>query len=84
MAEQNIQLKNTKQTGKNDELTDHLCKTQNALHFISDFYYRNSGWSNDYIKVHCDEVVIPISVYFITRKNFPFPKLKKHVDCLSF
>ncbi|WP_158990288.1 LysR family transcriptional regulator [Mucilaginibacter sp. L196] len=84
LFENHIQLQNTKQTGKNDELTDHLCKTQDALQFISDFYYRNSNWNKEYVKIQCSEVLIPISVYFITRKNFPFLKLRKHMRSGAF
>jgi len=83
LNEQHITLKQIKQTGKNDELTDHLCKTENAMLFMSDFYYNNSHWKNDYVKIQCNEVVIPIPVYFVTKKNFPFPKLKKHLGHLS-
>jgi DNA-binding transcriptional LysR family regulator len=84
LFEHQIQLQNTKQTGKNDELTDHLCKTQDALQFISDFYYRNSNWNKEYVKIQCSEVLIPISVYFITRKNFPFLKLRRHMRSKAF
>jgi len=84
LAEKDIRLQNVKQTGKNDELTDHLCKTQDALQFISDFYYRHSTWHKEYVKVQCPEIHIPISVYFISRKNFPFLKLKKHVRSIAF
>jgi DNA-binding transcriptional LysR family regulator len=84
LAEQDINLQNYKQTGKNDELTDHLCKTENAMQFLSDFYYRNSHWNKEYVKVKCKDVDMPISVYFITRKNFPFAKLKKHVRTAAF
>jgi len=84
LAEHHIQFQNTKQTGKNDELTDHLCKTQDALQFISDFYYRNSNWNKEYVKIQCSEVLIPISVYFISRKNFPFTKLQKHMRSRAF
>jgi DNA-binding transcriptional LysR family regulator len=84
LSEKNIRLQNIKQTGKNDELTDHLCQTQNALQFISDFYYRHSQWSNEYVKIQCDELDISIPIYFITRKNFPFVKLKKHMRGITF
>jgi DNA-binding transcriptional LysR family regulator len=84
LAEKNIGLLHAQQTGKNDELTDHLCKTQNALLFISDFYYRNSNWSKEYVKINCAEIYIPIAVYFITRKNFPFPKIKQLLNSGKF
>jgi DNA-binding transcriptional LysR family regulator len=84
LADKGRKLHNTKQTGKNDELTGHLCKTLNAVQFLSDFYYRNSHWKDEYVKIDCDDLVIPIPVYFITCKNFPFPMLRKHVQSLSF
>lgn len=77
LSSRQIQLPQIKQTGKNDELTEHLCQTQNALQFLSDFYYQNSHWNKDFVKIQCSEVVIPIPVYFITRSNFPFVKLKR-------
>ena len=84
LAEQEIQLLSSIQTGKNDELTDHLCKTQNALQFLSDFYYLNSHWNKEYVKIKCIDLHIPIPVYFITRKNFPFTKLKKRISSISW
>ncbi|SEW51543.1 LysR family transcriptional regulator [Chitinophaga arvensicola] len=79
LSEHHLKLQNVKQTGKNDELTDQLCKTQHALQFISDFYYHNSSWSKTYVKINCPELQIPIAVYFITRNNFPFLELRKHI-----
>jgi DNA-binding transcriptional LysR family regulator len=68
-----IQLR---QTGKNDELTDHLCKTENAMLLMSDFYYANSHWRNEYVKIQCIEIDISIPIYFVVKKNFPFPEIK--------
>ncbi len=84
LSEKAINLPNSRQTGKNDELIDHLCKTQHALQFLSDFYYLNSHWSKEYVNIQCDDLPIPIPIYFITRKNFPFAKLKKHIKSISF
>jgi len=84
LTKNNINLLNSRQTGKNDELTDHLCKTQDSLQFLSDFYYRNSHWNKGYVKVQCSDLNIQIPVYFITRKNFPFTKLKKHIQSTRF
>ncbi|WP_158799712.1 LysR family transcriptional regulator [Pedobacter sp. L105] len=84
LGEQEISLQNSRQTGKNDELTDHLCKTQGALQFLSDFYYLNSNWNKEYVKIKCRDLHIPIPVYFISRKNFQFTKLKKHIRSTSW
>ena len=73
-----IKQKQFRQTGKNDELTDHLCKTENAMLFMSDFYHGSSHWRKEYVKIQCSEIDIPIPIYFIVKKNFPFPKIKKH------
>ena len=70
LSEQHIGLSNTRQTGKNEELTDHLCQTQHALQFMSDYYFKNSHWNKEYVKIVCNELVIPVAIYFITRKNF--------------
>jgi len=84
LTKNNINLLNSKQTGKNDELTDHLCKTKDALQFLSEFYYRNSYWNKEYVKIQCNDLEVPIPVYFITRKNFPLIKLKKHIRSTRF
>jgi DNA-binding transcriptional LysR family regulator len=84
LAEQGIQLQNSRQTGKNDELTDHFCKTQGAMQFLSDFYYQNSHWKTEYLKINCNDLVVSIPVYFIIKKNFPFAKLKKYVRSVKF
>lgn len=84
LSEQQIQLQQIKQTGKNDELTDHLCRTQNAMQFLSDFYYQKSHWKNEYVKIACQELLITIPVFFVTRKKFPFTKLKTYIQQLPF
>ena len=84
LSEHHIKPQQIKQTGKNDELTDHLCKTQNAMQFMSDYYYHNSHWKNEYVKVACRELLIDMPVFFITKKGFPFTRLKKHIQELQF
>lgn len=84
LFQQNIVLPQVKQTSSNDELTDHLCKTQNAMLFLPDFFYHNSKWKNEYVKIACPELPVPIPVYFVTGKNFPYKRLKKFIQQIPF
>ena len=84
LSQQQIKLPKVTHTSNNDELTDHLCKRQHAMLFLPDFYYHNSDWKNEYVKIDCPELPIPIPVYFVTGKNFPFKRIKKFIQQISF
>lgn len=84
LDQQHINLPVVKQTSNNDGLTDHLCKKQNAMLFLPEFYYHNSNWKNEYVKIDCVELPIPIPVFFVTGKNFPFKRLKKFIQQIPF
>ncbi|AYL94951.1 LysR family transcriptional regulator [Mucilaginibacter celer] len=84
LDQQHISLPVVKQTSNNDELTHHLCKTQHAMLFLPDFYYHNSHWKNEYVKIDCMELPIPIPVYFVTGKGFVFKRLKKFIQQIPF
>lgn len=84
LSQHHINLPKVKQTSNNDELTDHLCKTQDAMLFLPDFYYHNSKWKNEYVKIDCPELPISIPVFFVTGKNFPFKRIKKFIEQVSF
>ncbi|MBL4675438.1 MAG: LysR family transcriptional regulator [Mucilaginibacter sp.] len=84
ILENNIKFMRTLQTGKNEELTDHVCQSDDALQFMSDYYYKHSHWKDNYMKIQCNEVAIPISIYFITRKGFPFDELTQLTENYTF
>jgi DNA-binding transcriptional LysR family regulator len=84
LYQRNIDLPKVKQTSNNDELIDHICKKQHAMLFLPDFYYHNSDWKYEYVKINCLELPIPIPVFFVTGKNFPFKRLKSFIQQISF
>lgn len=83
LSQRDIDLLKVKQISNNDELTNFLCKKQHAMLFLPDFYYLNSDWKKEYVKIDCLELPIPIPVFFVTSKTFSFNRLKEFIKQVS-